>query len=47
MIAELDYFTSKIEIKPQLFLSVKYCHFYYFTSKIEIKPQLLWLTEIK
>ena len=39
--AEKHYFTSKIEIKPQL----RHIHYVrlinYFTSKIEIKPQLL------
>ena len=35
-----DYFTSKIEIKPQLTLRIADSERHYFTSKIEIKPQL-------
>ena len=35
------YFTSKIEIKPQLWMSRYVLRMNYFTSKIEIKPQLL------
>ena len=34
------YFTSKIEIKPQLDIKCNTLVRYYFTSKIEIKPQL-------
>ena len=34
-----DYFTSKIEIKPQLSTRVRKSAPHYFTSKIEIKPQ--------
>ena len=37
-----DYFTSKIEIKPQQIAQVYPLHKYYFTSKIEIKPQLAY-----
>ena len=36
-----DYFTSKIEIKPQLIRTGLRRRQDYFTSKIEIKPQLL------
>ena len=35
-----NYFTSKIEIKPQPFGRGSLQSFNYFTSKIEIKPQL-------
>ena len=35
----LDYFTSKIEIKPQQTEILPHKTFNYFTSKIEIKPQ--------
>ena len=35
-----DYFTSKIEIKPQRKNFAKPESMHYFTSKIEIKPQL-------
>ena len=37
----VDYFTSKIEIKPQLRALLIAPLFHYFTSKIEIKPQLV------
>ena len=39
-ICPIDYFTSKIEIKPQLCLCMSVITCNYFTSKIEIKPQL-------
>ena len=39
-----NYFTSKIEIKPQLHSIESYASANYFTSKIEIKPQPLRLT---
>ena len=34
-----DYFTSKIEIKPQQTAFTAVANADYFTSKIEIKPQ--------
>ena len=37
----IDYFTSKIEIKPQLNAAITALYCDYFTSKIEIKPQPL------
>ena len=36
----MDYFTSKLEIKPQLSFAICHISFNYFTSKLEIKPQL-------
>ena len=41
------YFTSKIEIKPQLALVIFATMEDYFTSKIEIKPQLLLFSEFR
>ena len=35
----MNYFTSKLEIKPQHFTQVCKNPSYYFTSKLEIKPQ--------
>ena len=40
------YFTSKIEIKPQLPAVLCRRRLHYFTSKIEIKPQLLNLVRL-
>lgn len=41
------YFTSKIEIKPQLDFTVPETADDYFTSKIEIKPQLMHFHQLK
>ena len=40
--SRINYFTSKIEIKPQLDGFYELIVGYYFTSKIEIKPQHWW-----
>ena len=34
-----DYFTSKLEIKPQPRMALYLGRIHYFTSKLEIKPQ--------
>ena len=36
----LDYFTPKLEIKPQLGIRESHSDTHYFTPKLEIKPQL-------
>ena len=36
----LDYYTPKLEIKPQLVGWQPPPHRYYYTPKLEIKPQL-------
>ena len=47
MYQRVDYFTSKIEIKPQLVFDLDIKVLNYFTSKIEIKPQQGWFLYLR